>query len=179
MTDFNPSAKDTEAAHPKETPCARDIMTRHVHTLEPETDLYDVAKFLLKHEISNAPVVRKEGNKRILLGFISEEDCLDHLANGVFYGNPAPPQRAETMMRRHPVCIGPDEDVFTLTSIFISHHYRHLPVVEGENLLGIVSRRDLIRSLDRYYQEWSSTRSRDRFPVDLRKVANMRFVAGR
>ena len=68
MTDFNPSAKDTEAAHPKETPCARDIMTRHVHTLEPETDLYDVAKFLLKHEISNAPVVRKEGTKRILLG---------------------------------------------------------------------------------------------------------------
>jgi CBS domain-containing protein len=179
MSKIEPGAKDTEAAHPKETPCARDIMTRHVHTIEPETDLYEIAKFLLKHEVSNVPVVRQEGNKRILLGFISEADCLEHLANGVFYGSPSLPLRAETIMRRHPVCIGPDEDIFTLTSIFVSHNYRHLPVVERENLLGIVSRRDLIRSLDRYYQEWSKTRSLDRFPVDLREVANMRFVAGR
>lgn len=154
-------------------------MTRHVHTVEPGMDLYDVAAFLLKHEISNAPVVRRDNNKAVLLGFISEEDCLWHLANGVFYGNPSPPQTAETIMKKHPICLEPGQDVFALTSIFTSHHYRHMPVVEDGYLVGIVSRRDIIRALMNYFQDWSSTRTRDRFPLDLHQIMNIRFLAGK
>jgi CBS domain-containing protein len=172
-----PHAKDSEAVHPKSTPIARDIMTTRVHTVAPETGLFEVTSFLLKHDLSNAPVVRREQGKLVLLGFISEEDCLEHLANGVFYGNPTPPQSAETIMRKHPVCIGPETDIFTLASIFVSHHYRHMPVVENDCLIGIVSRRDLLRSLDRYYNEWSSMQTRDRFPVDLHEIMNHRFLA--
>ena len=171
-----PSAKDTEAVHPTNAPTAKEIMNRRVHTIEPTMGLYDVTSYLLKHEISNAPVVRRENDQQVLLGFISEADCLEFLANGVFYGEPSLPQTAETMMKKHPVCVGPDADVFTLTSIFINHNYRHLPVVEGENLLGIVSRRDVIRSLDQYYRKWVIMRDRDRFPVDLREIMNQRFL---
>ena len=174
-----PSAKDTEAVHPKNAPTASEIMNRHVHTVEPTMGLYDVTKFLLKHEISNAPVVRREANQQVLLGFISEADCLEFLANGVFYGEPSLPQTAETMMKRHPVCVGPEQDVFTLTSIFMSHNYRHLPVVDGHNLLGIVSRRDVIRALDEYYRQWTSMQDRDRFPVDLHQIVNQRFLVTR
>ncbi len=174
-----PSAKDTEAVHPKNAPTAKDIMSRHVHTVEPGMDLHEVTAFLLKHGISNAPVVRQENNQQVLLGFISEADCLEFLANGVFYGEPSLPQTAETMMKKHPVCVNPDQDVFTLTSIFISHNFRHLPVIEGQNLLGIVSRRDVIRSLDTYYRQWTKMRDRDRFPVDLRQIMNQRFFMTR
>jgi CBS domain-containing protein len=79
-------------------------------------------------------------------------------------------------MRKHPVCIGPEVDIFTLTSIFVSHHYRHLPVVENDCLVGIVSRRDILRALNRYYNEWSSLRTHDRFRPDLHEIMNHRFL---
>jgi CBS domain-containing protein len=160
-------------------PTARDFMTTHVHTVGAEMDLAEVAAFLLQHKISNVPVVRSDGGKRILVGFISEGDCLEHLANEMFYGNPSPRQTAETIMKRHPVCVAPDADIFALTSIFTNHRYRHLPVVEEQALLGIVSRRDILKAVDRYYREWIGTRQRERFPVDLHEIMNHRFLAGR
>ncbi len=175
-SNYEPTGKDTEAIHPKNAPTARDVMNSHVHTVEPQMHMADVVTFLIKHKISNAPVVKTEANQRLLLGFVSEENCLEYLANESFYGNPSPPQTAQTIMTKHPVCVGPDEDIFTLTSIFTSHHYRHLPVVEGQHLLGIVSRRDIIKALDQYYREWTRTRDRDRFPVDVHKIMNHRFL---
>lgn len=158
-------------------PTAQDIMQTHVHTVEPEMHLSDVVASLLKHKVSNAPVVQHEGKKQRLLGFISEGDCLEFLAAELFYGNPAPPQSAQTIMKMHPMCVEQDKDLFTLTSIFTSHRYRHLPVVEQDYLLGIVSRRDVLRSLDRYYRDWSSAKDSQRSPVDVHKIMNLRFLA--
>jgi len=175
--DKGPVASDTAASHPENAPSAKDIMKRHVRTVEADMDLNDVVAFLLKHQVSNAPVVRHEGTNQVLLGFLSEGDCLEHLANSVFYGNPSPPQTAGTMMKRHPICVGPDQDLFSLASIFISHGLRHLPVVEGDYLVGIVSRRDLLRSLDSYLGQWTEKRDRERFPVDVRELVNIRFFS--
>ncbi len=162
------------------TPTAQDMMNAHVHTVSPEMQLGEIVTLLLKHDISNVPVVKQEGDDRRLLGFVSEGDCLEFLANELFYGNPSPPQTAETIMKKHPACVGPEMDIFTLTSIFTSHHYRHLPVVQDQYLLGIVSRRDILKSLDAYYRDWVRTRDRERFPVDVHKIMNHRFIiAGR
>ncbi len=169
-------AKDSDAVHPKDTPLASQIMNRQVRTIDPKTPLADVASFLLKHEISNVPVVRRDNDVNVLLGFISEADCLRFLANELFYGDPSPPQLADTIMTRHPICVRPDDDVFTLASIFSSHGLRHVPVVDGEVLLGIVSRRDVIKELDRYYREWLTRREHDRFPVNLHNIMNLRFL---
>lgn len=160
----------------KSTPMAEDIMNRHVKTVSPDMPLSEVVTFLLKHRVSNVPVVKKEGDDRVLLGFLSEGDCLEFLANELFYGNPSPQQTAETMMKKHPVCVSSDADVFALTSIFTNHHYRHLPVVDGLNLIGIVSRRDVIEALDQYYRDWTRSSSRERLPVDLHKIMNLRFL---
>lgn len=172
-----PVASDNEAARPADAPNASDIMNRRVQTVEADMDLNDVVAFLLKHQLSNAPVVRREGTKKVLLGFLSEADCLEHLANSMFYGNPCPPQTAGTMMKRHPVCVGPDQDLFSLASIFTNHGLRHLPVVDGEELVGIVSRRDVLASLQQHLSEWTKTRDRDRFPVDLHQIMNIRFLS--
>lgn len=157
-------------------PTAQDFMNGHVRTIEADMHLVDVVAFLLKHELSNAPVVKKDGNNRLLQGFVSEGDCLEFLANELFYGSPSPPQTAETIMKRHPTCVSPETDIFTLTSIFMSHRYRHLPVVQDQHLLGIVSRRDILKALDEYYRDWTRTRDRERFPVDLHKIMNHRFL---
>jgi CBS domain-containing protein len=157
-------------------PTAGEIMNRHVHTIGPEMNLGEIATFLLKHNVSNVPVVEQTGDDRWLLGFVSEADCLEFLANELFYGNPSPLQTAKTIMKKHPSCVEPEIDIFTLTSIFTSHRYRHLPVVRDQNLLGIVSRRDILKSLDEYYRDWVRTRDRERFPADVHKIMNHRFI---
>jgi CBS domain-containing protein len=162
--------------HSETAPTAQDVMKRQVHTVSPEMHLGEITSFLLKHDVSNAPVVQQEGEERRLLGFVSEADCLEFLANELFYGNPSPPQTAETIMKKHPACVEPEIDIFTLSSIFTSHRYRHLPVVRDQNLLGIVSRRDILKSLDEYYRDWVRTRDRERFPADVHKIMNHRFI---
>lgn len=157
-------------------PTAQDFMHRDVHTVEADMRLVDVVEFLLKHELSNAPVVRMDGDKLLLRGFVSEADCLEALASEMFYGMPSPPKTAETVMKKHPTCVSPATDIFALTSIFTSHRYRHVPVVDGHVLLGIVSRRDVLRALDKFYRDWMRDRNLEKFDVDLHKIVNHRFL---
>lgn len=72
---------------PQETPLAKDVMNRHIYTIGPDMSLADVVAFLLKHKISNAPVVEKVSGHDILVGIVSEGDCLEHLSNERFPPN--------------------------------------------------------------------------------------------
>jgi CBS domain-containing protein len=157
-------------------PTALDIMTSRVQTVDPGMKLGEIVAVLLKHKLSNVPVVETQGDHRRLLGFVSEGDCLEFLGNELFYGNPSPTQTARTIMKKHPTCVAPETDIFTLTSIFTSHRYRHLPVVRDQNLLGIVSRRDVLKSLDEYSRSWDRTRDQEKFPIDIHKIMNHRFI---
>lgn len=164
----------------KALPQARDFMTSHVHTVGPEMPLADVVTFLMRHGISNAPVVEDDSGRQVLVGFVSERDCLEFLANEMFFGSPAQPQTARTIMKRHPVCVEPTTDVFTLASVFVSHGYRHLPVVEDRQLVGMVSRRDILKALDDYYRDAIRQREFERFPPDVHEIIHHRFlVSGR
>jgi CBS domain-containing protein len=162
-----------------QAPRASDFMTEHVCTVTPEMALVDIITLLLKHGTSNAPVIETRDGKRRLVGFISERDCLGFLANELFFGTPSPSQTAATIMRRHPVCVGPETDLFALASIFAGHGYRHLPVVENEELLGIVSRRDILRAMDAYYREVLAASEFARNPPDLHEIVNQRFIVSR
>lgn len=157
-------------------PTAADFMNRHVQTVPMDLSLAEVIQFLLKHEISNAPVIDSSRPGRHLVGFVSERDCLAFLANETFFGSPAPPQRAETMMRRHPVCVSPDTEMFALASIFVNHGYRHLPVTEEGELLGIVSRRDVLQAMDLYYRSACHSAEEQHIHRDLTQIVNHRFL---
>lgn len=159
-------------------PTAAELMNRRVQTVTPEMSLMKVTGFLLQHQISNAPVVEAaEGERQpLLLGFVSEQDCLEHLSNEIFFGRPVAPQTVETIMRRHPVCVSPADDAFALSSIFVSHGYRHLPVVKDGRLLGIVSRRDILQSLETFYDQRQRQQDREHFPPNLRELINLRFL---
>lgn len=163
---------------PPQPPTARDFMNTHVHTVSPETPLEEVVAFLLKHSISNAPVVETDSaGRRRLVGFLSEGDCLEHLSNELFFGRPSQPQTAATIMRRHPVCVGPETDVFTLASLFATHHFRHLPVVDQEDFAGIVSRRDVLRALEGYYRQFLQAGEEERQLAQWQQTINYRLLA--
>ena len=158
------------------SPQARDLMNRRVQTVTRDMPLADVVACLLQHEVSNVPVVDTGGRRGRLVGFISERDCLEHLSNEAFYGSPMPPQTAGTVMRKHPVCVAPDTELFTLVSIFVHHGYRHLPVVEEDSLLGLVSRRDVLKALEGYYREVTREHDREHFPPNPKEIMHHRFL---
>ncbi|WP_197171599.1 CBS domain-containing protein [Novipirellula aureliae] len=146
------------------------------HTVAPETRLADVIDYLTRCGVSSVLVVREENGKRVLLGLLSEGDCLEHLSNELFYGSPMPIQTAATIMKRHPLCVTTDTDVFALSSIFVSHNYHYLPVIEGQFLVGIVCRSDVLRSLDEYYRQWVKLHDDERTPIDVHEIMNHRFL---
>ena len=143
-------------------PRASDFMSRRVRVVTPEMSLAKVVCFMLKHEITNAPVVEKRGPQRRLVGFISERDCLEHLSNEAFFGNPCPPKTVGTIMKAPVVSVAPETDLFTLVSMFTQHGYAQLPVEEDGCLVGIVSRHCMLKALERYYSVCVKSRSKRR-----------------
>jgi len=163
-----------------EVPHARDLMNRKVHTVSPEMSLAELVDFMLKHKISNAPVVEIRDSKKLLVGFISEADALEHLSNEMFYSVRVPQETVEACMKRHPIAITEDVDVFAIASLLVAHGYRHVPVVgESNELLGVVSRRDVLKPMQTFYGESVKEHDAKYFPPDLKKIINHRFIVSR
>jgi CBS domain-containing protein len=126
---------------------ARDVMVTRLVTFRPHLSMDAAMRTLVKRGISGAPVVDDEGR---LVGMLSEYDCLrvvagDH-TSALFEG---PAGRVEDFMSRDVRTIGPDTVLATIADRFLTQHIRRLPVVEGDRLLGQVSRRDILRGLQR------------------------------
>ncbi len=161
---------------PQSTENASSLMNRHVKTVNEAMTLAEVVRFLADHELSVAPVVADDAGGKIVVGVISEKDCVDHLADDLFYGSPRPPRTVGTMMTRHPVCVAPETDLFSLCSLFASHSLRHAPVTdESGHLLGIVSRREILKSLEKVASETETRQEAKHFHPDTRLVGNLRF----
>lgn len=120
-----------------------DLMTTDVLTVSPETTIADAARRMIARE-TGAAVVVAEG---ALVGVISERDLLRAIPDACRPETPV----AERMSRN--VTTGsPGTGVPEAMAIMIEGRFRHLPVVEGGRVLGIVSMRDLM--------SWTSLRLR-------------------
>lgn len=60
-------------------------------------------------------------------------------------------------MSRRLVTVGPDDSLATLRALFARHGFHHLLVVEGGQLVGIISDRDLLKALSPALGTWSET----------------------
>jgi CBS domain-containing protein len=124
-----------------QVPIVEEFMTRKVVTLDPEMDIYEAILKMMKHDVSGAPVAGPDG---ILVGMLSEKDCMGIFASAA-YSNLPGGTVAEYMVM-HPETIGLKADLFTVAGIFMHRPYRRLPVVDGEQLAGVVSRTDILRA---------------------------------
>lgn len=121
-------------------PLVEEFMTKKVVTLSPDMDIYDAILKLMKHDVSGAPVVEED----TLVGMLSEKDCMGIFAAAAY--SQLPRGTVAEYMIMHPETIGPKADLFTVAGIFMHRHYRRLPVVEGDSLVGLVSRPDVLRA---------------------------------
>lgn len=158
----------------KDPATAATLMTNTVITVDHQMSVLQAADRLLEHGVSNAPVVEQDFTRQILHGFISEKDLIACYASGAFYTQPD--LRVSAIMRQHPVCVRPQTPLFTLAKLFMQNDYRHLPVAESSMLLGMVSRRDVLRALVGHYREWSLSDPQTRRVPDVASVLSARFL---
>jgi len=127
-------------------PIAHEIMTRKLVTIAPDRPIFEAMRTLLRNRISGAPVVDADGD---LVGILSELDCLKVLANGEFYDDDHSEEgTVQDYMTAVTQTVGPDVDVYTLAQYFLDHAVRRIPVVDDGALLGQISRRDVLRTIE-------------------------------
>ncbi|MBB5801165.1 CBS domain-containing protein [Saccharothrix ecbatanensis] len=133
----------------------RDLMTRDVVTVSPESPARDAAALLATKGFTALPVVDGAGT---LVGVVTETDALrDRLPvdpRTLVHGEPsrarAVPRRTVADVMSEPVvAAAPGTDVAELARSMVRHGARSACVVDGKRLVGIVTRRDMLRAISR------------------------------
>jgi CBS domain-containing protein len=143
----------------------RDLMTSSPVTVDPTATVKDIAHVLLEHDVSCVPVVDIE--KR-LAGLVSEADLVcregyptvrsHHLAAIIdeavadrrhHWTARAEGLTAQEIMTTEVLTCGPRETVGVVVRRMLHHGVRALPVVEDQQLVGVLSRHDILRLFDR------------------------------
>ena len=119
-------------------------MARKLITVKADEDIYDAVSKLLKHKISGAPVV---GEGKRLEGILSEKDCIRELVRGFYEQIPA--LTVGDAMTRKVASIDENTDLLTIADLFIKNSFRRVPVVDGERLVGQISRSDLLKAISK------------------------------
>ncbi len=120
---------------------ARDFMTKKLVTLSPEMDVIDGVQRLLKNRISGAPVVDSDGK---FVGVFSEKCAMQVLLDSAY--EQLPSNEIRLFMDTEPQTIEPDTQLLSIAQVFLITTYRRLPVLEDGQLVGQVSRRDVMRA---------------------------------
>lgn len=135
------------------------LMQRDVVTVAPETTLKDVARLLTERRISGVPVCDAAGR---VLGVVSEADILRKeegtaerpvglLARLVERGDGERrgARTAGQAMTAPAITVSPDATTAEAARLMVLRAVNRLPVVDGERLVGIVTRADLVRAFHR------------------------------
>ena len=113
-----------------------DIITGKVFSVPPTATVAEAAQTMVKSRVGSAVVV----DGPWLLGIFTERDALRAAAAGE---NPAT-ATVKDWMTKDPITVDPDTDSDDAAAIMATEGFRHLPVVDGESVVGVVSLRDVL-----------------------------------
>ena len=118
----------------------REAMTKQVEVTSPTATLEQAAQQMKRTNVGALPVC--EGDR--LVGMLTDRDIVVKcLAEG---GDPAT-TTAGSLGEGKPVTIGADDDIREALQTMQDHQVRRLPVIDGHDLVGIISQADIARSL--------------------------------
>ena len=115
----------------------RDIMSGELVSVSPSTTVAEAATTMAERRVGSALVL--DGG---LVGIFTERDIVRALSQDF----DAPGHPVENWMTRNPTTIAPDAPVQEALDMMLAAGFRHLPVVDGDDILGVVSIRDLSRA---------------------------------
>ena len=116
----------------------RDIMTTKVLTASAERPVAEVTALMVKARVGSAVVLQGSW----LAGILTERDVLRAAASR----SDLTTSPVSQWMTRDPVTATPDTTVEEAAQLMLTNGFRHLPVVEGRSLKGVVSIRDVLAS---------------------------------
>ena len=143
----------------------KDIMTREVKTVSPETEIAQAAKLLLSERINGVPVVNKSGE---VVGILCQSDLIAQqksipipslftLLDGYIpltllsrldkEVEKIAATKVNHAMTPDPTTVNSDTDIDKVAALMVEKNYHTLPVVDDGKLVGIVGKEDVLKTL--------------------------------
>lgn len=120
----------------------RDCMNTAMILFYEEMSLLEAMEIMIQKKVSGGPVLN-EGKE--LVGIISEGDCVKQISDSRYYNMPMADVKIKHKMSTAIETIHPDENIFDIANKFLTLKRRRFPVVENNQLLGLVSQKDMLR----------------------------------
>jgi CBS domain-containing protein len=113
------------------------VKDRRVYSIDAGRTVLEAARYMMEHNIGALPVLRNGE----LAGMFSERDIMNRV---VAVGRTPGSTSVAEVMTANPRAVAADETVEECLFIMREFGFRHLPIVEGKELKGLVSLRDIL-----------------------------------
>ena len=130
------------------------ISDQTLHTVTKDASVLDAAKTMAEHKIA-ATMVLEDGK---LIGIITERDMTTRV---IAAGRDPASTKISDVMTANPDTLRPDDPAIDALTMMRERKYRHLPVVDGDTVVGMVSIRDLYALVTDQLEE--DIKARDQF----------------
>ncbi|GAP64652.1 hypothetical protein ARMA_3075 [Ardenticatena maritima] len=124
-------------------------------TVHPDTSVLDAVRILAEHNIGAVVVVDDDDR---VVGIFTERDLVRHCAT---QGAEVLHLPVREVMTPDPITALPQDDLRIIAHVMVEKHFRHIPVVEDGQLIGILSIRDVLKAQrDQYLGEIDTLQTR-------------------
>jgi CBS domain-containing protein len=113
----------------------REVMKTKLYSVDPSTTVGEAISLMAQNRIGSA-LIMEDGK---LVGIFTERDTVKAISQA----HDAPTHEICSWMTRDPKTVSPDLDVDDALKLMLDNNFRHLPVVEREQVIGMISMRDL------------------------------------
>ncbi len=113
------------------------IKDRRIYSVEATRTVLEAARFMMEHNIGAVPVLRNGE----LVGILSERDIMNRV---VAVGRTPGTTAVSEVMTANPRAVAADESIDECLFVMREFGFRHLPIMEGRELKGLVSLRDVL-----------------------------------
>lgn len=119
-----------------------DFMNHQPQVVNDTNNVREAVELLLKNNIIGVPVVDENNN---LVGYLSEQDCIEEMLNDAFYcEEPGPVSK---VMQKQVMSVTPSTNIVELAQTIIKNTPKNYPVIDDGKLVGLISRTDVLRAL--------------------------------
>ena len=113
------------------------VKDRKVYSVEATRTVLEAARFMMEHNIGALPVVRNGE----VAGILSERDIMNRV---VAVGRTPGTTAVSEVMTANPRAVASDESIEECLFIMREFGFRHLPIIDGRELKGLISLRDVL-----------------------------------
>jgi CBS domain-containing protein len=113
------------------------VKDRKVYSVEATRTVLEAARYMMEHNVGAVPVLRNGE----LVGILSERDIMNRV---VAVGRTPGTTAVSEVMTANPRAVAADESIEECLFVMREFGFRHLPIVDGKELKGLVSLRDVL-----------------------------------